>query len=231
MSDEKLRLALEEYDAAVLASLPEPSECTHKFSPRFERKMRALCRKAKHPIAYKTLQRVACILLVLLALFGCVMAFNAEARAAVLDWMKKTVNTGTGYSYRGEPLPDTGESNRYELGWIPDGYVLVYADANEVNASTIYYGENGQMLVFAYIHSPKQQIAEDAVSLYIDSRHSDIKTAALHNGTADVFIDRRAGKNNVVVWNNGKELFCIAAPCSEEALIKMAENIVKKSFE
>ena len=228
MSDEKLRLALEEYDAAVLAALPEPSECTHKFSPRFERKMRALCRRAKHPVAYKTLQRIACILLVLLALFGSIMAISAEAREFVRNWIKETHGQGTRYSYQGEQVSNIGESNGYELGWIPDGYVLEYDDADELSAMTVYYGESPNMLVFMYLHSPKPQMSKNAVSLYIDSRHSDMKTVTLNTGTADIFIDRRAGKNNAIIWSNGKELFCITAPCSEETLIKMAENILKK---
>ena len=81
ISDERLRLALEEYDKAIMAALPEPSACNHQFSRRFERKMRGVFRMAKHPVAYKALQRAACILLALLALFGGVIAFNPDVRA------------------------------------------------------------------------------------------------------------------------------------------------------
>ena len=42
LSDELLRQAAEQYAEAIIASLPAPEECNHKFSKRFEEKMQAL---------------------------------------------------------------------------------------------------------------------------------------------------------------------------------------------
>ena len=42
LSDEVLRQATEQYAEAVIAGLPAPEECNHKFSKRFEEKMQAL---------------------------------------------------------------------------------------------------------------------------------------------------------------------------------------------
>lgn len=42
LSDELLRQAAEKYAEAIIASLPAPEECNHKFSKRFEEKMQAL---------------------------------------------------------------------------------------------------------------------------------------------------------------------------------------------
>ena len=40
-SDELLRHAAEKCAEAIIASLPAPEECNHKFSKRFEEKMQA----------------------------------------------------------------------------------------------------------------------------------------------------------------------------------------------
>lgn len=231
MLDEELRLALEEYDEVILASLPEPSQCDHQFSPRFERKMRTLCRRAKHPVAYQTLRRVACVLLALLALFGSIMAFNSEARAAVLDWIKKAVGMGTGYSYEGEQPPSTEERKRYQLGWMPEGYTFVDTLTSELRESVVYYGESPKMMQFTYIHGEKKYFSDNASPLYIDTSSCDAKKVSLKSGTADVYLEREPGKNNAIVWTNAEKnvLFCITAPCSEQELIKMAENIVEKN--
>ena len=45
LSDELLRQAAEKCAEAIIASLPAPEECNHKFSKRFEEKMQAL----RHP--------------------------------------------------------------------------------------------------------------------------------------------------------------------------------------
>lgn len=42
LSNEVLRQATEQYAEAIIASLPAPEECNHKFSKRFEEKMQAL---------------------------------------------------------------------------------------------------------------------------------------------------------------------------------------------
>ena len=42
LNDELLRQATEQYAEAIIASLPAPEECNHKFSKQFEEKMQAL---------------------------------------------------------------------------------------------------------------------------------------------------------------------------------------------
>ena len=42
LSNEVLRQAAEKCAEAIIASLPAPEECNHKFSKRFEEKMQAL---------------------------------------------------------------------------------------------------------------------------------------------------------------------------------------------
>ena len=42
LSDELLRQAAEKCAEAIIANLPAPEECNHKFSKRFEEKMQAL---------------------------------------------------------------------------------------------------------------------------------------------------------------------------------------------
>ena len=42
LNDELLRQATEQYAEAIIASLPAPEECNHKFSKRFEEKMQSL---------------------------------------------------------------------------------------------------------------------------------------------------------------------------------------------
>ena len=42
LSDEVLRQAAEKCAEAIIASLPAPEECNHKFSKRFEEKMQVL---------------------------------------------------------------------------------------------------------------------------------------------------------------------------------------------
>lgn len=51
LTDEQLRERLHKLDAAILASLPDPKDCKHEFSPEFERKMEQLFLLAKEAAA------------------------------------------------------------------------------------------------------------------------------------------------------------------------------------
>ena len=62
ITDEMLRIAAAEADQAIRESLPSPEDCDHQFSSEFERKMRHVIRRGRHPVVYKYMQRVACFL-------------------------------------------------------------------------------------------------------------------------------------------------------------------------
>ena len=66
ITEEMLRIAAAEADQAIRDSLPHPADCDHQFSPRFERKMKRVIRRGRHPVAYKFLHRAACLLVVVL---------------------------------------------------------------------------------------------------------------------------------------------------------------------
>ena len=53
ITDEMLAQAAAELADAINESLPDPSECNHQFSPRFERKMKRLIHGTNHPIMYR----------------------------------------------------------------------------------------------------------------------------------------------------------------------------------
>ena len=44
LTEELLQQAAEEYAEGIIASLPSPKECNHKFSDEFEEKMQSLIR-------------------------------------------------------------------------------------------------------------------------------------------------------------------------------------------
>ena len=81
---------------ALLKEAPE-----HSFSPSFERKMKRLLRRGRHPVWYKALHAAACLLLALL-LSGCaVLAVSPAAREAFAGWVREVHDTYFSYQYVG----------------------------------------------------------------------------------------------------------------------------------
>ena len=224
ITDERLRRALEEYDKAFMAALPEPSACDHQFSPRFERKMRGILRMAKHPVAYKTLQRAACILLALLALFGGVIAFNPDVRAAVIEWVKEQFGQFSHYYHTGETTPEPAERKHYELGWLPEGYTLVDTIPGENCNTLVYVNESHQIMQFNYYY-------EAADGPFIGGEEYTQTTILLDSQPADIYLPLTENSGNVIVWADPDRsmLFYISAFVEEEDLMQMAASVAEKN--
>lgn len=224
ISNERLRSALEDYDKAIMAALPSPADCDHQFSPQFERKMRKLCRRAKHPVAYKALQRAACILLALLALFGGIIAFNPDVRAAVLDWIKEQFGHFTHYYSTEETTPAPAERKQYELGWLPEGYMYIDSIPGEDCGSLIYVDNFGHILQLNYYYGT-------TVSPFIKGDEHSQKTVALGNHTADIYLALDSNNGSAIIWTDTENsvLFYISAVATEEELIQMAAGVTEKT--
>ena len=110
-------------DAARLEHGGLPEE-PHTFSPAFERKMKKLLHRGRHPVWYKALHAAACLLLALL-LSGCaVLAVSPASREAFAGWVREVHDTYFSYQYVG-PDQDVQEDLTkiaFLPTWLPEGY-------------------------------------------------------------------------------------------------------------
>lgn len=223
ISEAELRLALKEVDNAILSSLPEPGSCTHQFSARFERKMRTVIRHGNHPVLYKTLHRAACLLLVLLILFGSVMAFNTEVRASVIGWIKEQYESFYHYFFPSEST--AWEPTEYTLSWVPDGYTLVNSYSSPAMETTIYFHPSGNMIQFTYFYGT------DTITDYVDREGYECHEVTLKNCIAEILITTSSDKTNGIFWedSSSRVFFSISAPLEESELVKLAEGVELKN--
>ena len=105
ITDEMLRAAASEADQAILDSLPLLQECDHQFSPQFERKMKRVIRRGRHPGAYKFLRTAACFLVAVVLTGTTWLTVDAEARGAFFAWVRQQYETFVEYRFAG-PTPD-----------------------------------------------------------------------------------------------------------------------------
>lgn len=219
ISKETFLAALEEVDAAILASLPEPEDCSFPFSERFEQKMRTVIRRGNHPVMYKAIQRVACIFLVLVMLFSSVMIISTDARAAIIGWIKEQYDTFYHYFFPSEAT-DT-EQAEYSLGWVPDDYRLVDTQITATRTTLIYLDSQNHMLQFSYIRGTST--AAD----YVDREAYESHDITIGNLGGELFISLTPLKTNgiVLVDQDNNVLFTISAPVEKDDLIRIAGNI------
>lgn len=216
ISDEMLRTAAEEVSSCVLEGLPPVED--HRFSLRFQRKMKQLLFRADHPISH-ALTSCAAIVLLLLTAFATLMVASPTVRAAVLEWSRKIYHGGSIYSYEGQL--QVQERNEYYLSQIPEGYVLHSIEERSAGTTYCYLNTSGKSLIFSYHYG------SDHTQIYYDTREHEHRTVSLGQVIADIYLSTTVNNNNQIVWidANGNAMFCISYCGDAGELVTLAETV------
>lgn len=203
--------------------LEEPPEYT--FSPAFERRMKKLLRRGRHPVWYRTLHAAACVLLALL-LSGCaVLVVSPEAREVFSGWVREVHEAYFLYRFFGdeEKEPVSDESAVYQPAYVPAGYRMERKRVLSGIVSILYINDqSGNLAAFGCFldtTSPVLQVERDS---------EDIHKKVFVNGlSADLYLDAEEGEANVLVWVDGENgaAFRISGVFGEEELVSMAESV------
>ena len=120
----------------------EPSEL-------FQKKIKRLFRRAKHPYLYQTMRRVAAIFLAAILAGSVYLAVDTEARAAFFGWVRELYEHS--FVYHVMPNHATDMLPRYELTWLPDGFGEPDVNEDDTMYSALYENPNtGDFFVFDY---------------------------------------------------------------------------------
>lgn len=219
--DVLLREAAAEAEEFLLSHLPETQQ-PHVFSKRFERKIKKLISRAKHPVRYQVMRYAAAVLLAIMTLFGAVLAVSPEARAAVIGWVRSTFYEFFEYS-NGSNDPSTAGYD-YILRNDPDGYTQLNTIEKENGKIYLYVSDSGDILQFTYTHGASSD------GLFIEAENYILSSASINGLAADIYIAKNENESSVIVWQSEEEkvLFHILANADSEALIKLAESVEKK---
>lgn len=220
ITDEMLREAARESLEDYVNSLERDYDPAHphQFSKEFEKKIERLKRRAKHPVFYKTMHRVASIVLAILITGSAWITVDAEARAAVFGWVKEIYETY--FVFRHDGITDTNtEPADYRPTWIPDGYSEFRVNASETRTVVIYDNEAGEMIRFSFIQDP------DETDWFIDVSQAGIKNATVNGNKADLLIAQNPEEANAIAWISDDTAFYVTGFVDESDLIRIAESV------
>ncbi len=222
ITDEMLSQAARELAGAINESLPDPHECNHQFSAKFERKMKRLIKKANHPTRYNILRSAAILFLVLLLGFSSVLMVSVEAREIVFGWIRRQSEYFSEYFYEGRQ--NSGTTTRYAPGWMPDGYA--YEKTLEIDGGEIFLFKNADGAIAQFSYTTAQADA----SLFIELADYQYQQVLIDGLTGDLYIAPDDSLRSELVWRDqtGQTLFSLSAIAKPEDLISAAKKIVKK---
>ena len=219
ISEEALRQAAAEANDCLVRSFDELDIPVHNFSARFERKMRRLIRRTRHPAAYRALVRVACAFLAFLLGSGVFLAVNPEARAAFFGWVRTQYERLFVYD-----VANTGEQTElpeYTLGWLPEGYEEVERYSDPKSTRIVYANIIGNKIDFIYSKTAEIHLIPDS---------NNISSITINDQSAEIYNSQLPNGNNNLIWSSkdGTMLFELIGTCNETTLINMAKNICIK---
>lgn len=222
MNEEELSRAAARAAELLNEALPKPEDCNHTFSPRFRRKMRHLLFRQNHPVLTRALQSAAVLFLTITVLFGSLLTVSTDAREFVSGWVKTRIETIYHFYYEGDAAQ--ADSTEYVLGWIPDGYTII--DIFELpNEKWYTYASEDNNFTLTFLYSADSSDA-DIFLLNADCAEKEVMV----NGMPATLYIPFNDDSPAIVWEDREKsvFFLITAQVSEDALIKMAENIVAK---
>lgn len=225
ITDDMLKEAAGELEAAMMAQLPEETECDHEFSAAFEKKMKKVTYRANHPFAAKFGRQVAAAVLALVLVGGTVLGISPVARASFVGWVKEAYGTAVHYF-----IPESATENLsediptdYHLGWVPEEYTLLEVLEDPGMIDHIYVDANGVMLRFGY------RFRENGSSshFFVGNAEYTSQTIAFGDGYADLYT-KINGNDVGLVWSGygGNVLFCLAGRMDVDVLLKIAEGVI-----
>lgn len=141
LTDEALGNAARLVRDSMLSSLREEEMPAHEFSEDFRESLLEEVRRNEQERARKRLVLRRCIAALLSVVVGLSLFFglNTEARAAALQWAKKTAWGRTVFSFFGDAekaLP------KFEVTWLPEGVELVQETSTSETRTKVYYNAN-----------------------------------------------------------------------------------------
>ena len=171
---------------------------------------------------------VAAACLTVIVGFGILMAVSTEARAAVWGWVREFAG-GVHYKYffEGDTVETTEEEIgllKYYPGWLPEGTEYVTTIEEFGGEIHIYTNENDALIRFSYTTDTKS-------ATYIDGVEYAQKSITVNGCEGTIYLAPSEEQTNSIIWtdNSVPVMFIFAADCSEEDLIKVAENVkIKK---
>lgn len=221
ITEDALRRAAREADRALADSLPDPADCAHTFSPKFQRRMARLIRRHRHKGLYRGLRRAACVLLAVLLGGTVFLSTNAQAREAFFGWVREQVEGAQRYFHQGN-VTSTSEIVRYQID-VPEGYWLEDSLEAEGYFDYYYVNDEGDSIEFTYQYETEAAGGE----LYVDDREDEKKPVIVRGTPGELYLSNEEEMSNTVIWMDQRTgaLIDVTAFLDEDALLDLAETV------
>lgn len=218
--EDRLREAAAEANRIIMSDLPEPEDCVHEFSPKFERAVRRMTRRAETPVRYR-LRQAACVAVALLSLVSAYLMVNTDAQARFFGWVKEQYDILIHYIFEGGQSEGPIKPGHYRLSYLPEGYSERSVHVQQTGTTILYKNANGTSIRFHYT------LNVDGHHLFVGGEIMSEQIVQINGKDAQFYEPIDTDVAPTIVWKNkeGNILFILSGYMELEELVKMAESV------
>ena len=207
----------------LMSLIPPEEELDHKFSCRFERKMKKLMkyerRSPKERKVYRGMKLAfAALAVVVLIAFGSAMSVKAY-RFRFVEFIVEVFTELTSYTIQ-EERPEAEEIVPVEPGYVPEGYEKINYVVDESRYHVAYENEVGNQIYY-------EQMVMSVIGHFLDTEKNSAKRITV-KGLEVTIIE----ENDVcaLYWKDEQYVYNLlsAGNVTEEELIKMVRSVIKR---
>ncbi len=223
-SDEALRAAAQAVRESMLRALEEEEPEEHSFSEAFLEKIRKLVVIDRQRLRRRAVwQRVAGIILGILIGSGFFLAFNAEARADFMSWVRSTYENSILYEFFQGTKKEEAVLPEIEFTWLPGEYEIqeIYNDGHSM--TFIMTSSVDSMFL-------KCWIIEDKDHFEVFSEDYSQIDCSINNSNATFYKAKDEDTDNVIVWTSedNSTMYFLSSKHDMKIMIEIAERIKEK---
>ena len=208
ITDDALQAAAKEASLALAEALTQGSKQQPPYVPSksFTCKMSRLCRRERHPVFHRTMQRVAAVFLALLLTGIGWLTVDAEARAATIAWFRSISQNSIVYRFLNptpqQTLPD------YTPTWLPDGFEEQEHHKDDQRSSWYYVFGSDFIVIEVDVYRSGTNMKNNVFRKYISLvlafvmvlTLSSVTFATYTDGPSNTHYDRDAAADYVVTY-------------------------------
>jgi len=214
-----------EAEKYLLAEIPPDEELNHKFSRRFERKMKALIKYERRTPKERKFYRgmkIACAALavILFVAFGSVMSVKAY-RFRIIEFFLEVFENKTSYSAQ-EETPEGELVVPVEPGYVPEGYEVIKQVVSDAEYTVWYENYNSDRIFY-------NQAVPSMVGRYWDTEERLVEEIWI--GKQIVSVTEEEDGKHTIYWNDDCYAYRLVGIRNAELdeLLKMVRSIINKS--
>jgi hypothetical protein len=218
-SEEMLRDAVIKADLLEINALPE-NIIEHKFSRRFERKMKHLISRNRitepivigRPVYLR--RRLIAVLIAIILLLASVMSVSA-IREKVFELIIEVYEKYTQLFFEKSQSTNTSSEHFsiYVPTYIPDGFSLVYED---MDGTVLLEYEKGNEYI-SY-----RQVCPDEVSMHINTEGIELEDFIFNDLPAKYYSNE--GVQNLI-WYDNSYMYRVSSTLDKTTVLRIAESI------